>query len=99
MSFKRGKKKVDRYDLHRVWKKLPHTLKSFDLYFVAPEGMPDGLRQYHRDLSAWLEREFGRDPHAPNVADVMKIGGLTADGWYREMLRRDGSRRLALVDD
>jgi hypothetical protein len=44
-------------------------------------------------------REFGNDPHAPTVGQVMAVGGLTADGWYRETLRRDGGRRLALVDD
>ena len=99
MSFKRGVKKVDRYDLHRVWKKLPHTMKTFDLYLTAPDGMPNGLRQYWRDLDAWLAREFGSDPRRPDPVAVMAVGGLTADGWYREMLRRDGGRRLALVDD
>jgi hypothetical protein len=45
------------------------------------------------------ERRPVGDPHAPAVGQVMAVGGLTADGWYREMLRRDGSRRLVLVDD
>ena len=58
------------------------------------------MREYHRDLNAWLVREFGSDPHAPTVGQVMAVGGwLTADGWYREMLRRDGSRRLEVVHD
>jgi hypothetical protein len=61
--------------------------------------MPDGLRQYHRDLDACLLREFGNDPHAPTVGQAMAVGGLTADGWYREMLRRDGGRRLEVVHD
>jgi hypothetical protein len=100
MTYRRNqRRRVNPYDVRRVFKKLPHTLKSFELYFLAPNGTPDGLRQYVRDLNAWLDREFGNDPHRPDPLAVMAVGGLTADGWYREMLRRDGGRRLSLVDD
>jgi hypothetical protein len=94
---------VNRYDAKQVWAKLPHTLKSFDLYYFTSgpdisEGTPEGLRQYLRDLSDWLDGEFGGDPATPSVQDVMAAGGLSVDLWFREVFRRCGGRRLSVVD-
>lgn len=101
MSFKRGgRKRVDRYDLRYVWRRLPPHLKSFDgwLYSAGPDGGgdPTGLRDWLTAVTDWLHVEFGNDPKAPTAVQVGAVGGLTFEVWYREMLSRSG-RRLVSV--
>jgi hypothetical protein len=93
VSFKRGRnRRVNRHDPRRVWKRLPHTLKTFDPFYYAAGpgngGAADGLREYLRQLQEFLDHEFGTDPNAPAAADVMAVGGLSVAGWYAQMLRR-----------
>jgi hypothetical protein len=66
-----------------------------------------GARDYRPGLAALLDyvREgdtvvvWKLDPARAHRRPGDGRRRLTADGWYREMLCRDGSRRLALVDD
>jgi hypothetical protein len=101
MSFKReGGSRVDPYDCKRLFKKLPHTLKTFDLWFYTSaknnEGEAAGLREYHLAVGRWLREQFGNDPQAPSSIEVAAAGGLTYEVWYRHMLTR-GDRHLMPV--
>jgi hypothetical protein len=93
MTYRRQqRRRIDRYDPKHVWKKLPHTLKTFDsFYYVSGpgnSGAAEGLSDYLNELADFLRIEFGADPNAPEPADVMAVGGLTVNKWYDRMLRR-----------
>ena len=102
MSFRRGgRRRVDRYDVRQVWKRLPHHLKTFDGWLYGGEGdggEAAGLRDWSVAVGDWLRVEFGHDPNAPSAFQVGAVGGLTAAGWFEVMLsRRPDERRLMSV--
>jgi hypothetical protein len=58
--------------------------------------VPEGLREYRRELTAHLAGVLGFDPPEGFVAQVMNAAAGPVSEWYRVMLgREDASRSVS----
>lgn len=76
-------------NVHAVAKLLPERLQSYEAWYFAPGGMPEGLRQYRRELFAFLAEFLGREPSDQYVSMVQNAAAGPVSDWYRVMLSRE----------
>lgn len=83
VTVRRNRQRAD--DPEALAARLPNELRSFDRWGYSDHGDPSGLRDY---LSAATDH-LGDYAHL--AVQVANAAGLSAGGWYRQMLTGRGS--------
>ncbi len=73
---------------HEVAKRLPERFQGYTAWYFAPGGIPAGLQQYRRELTAHLAEVLGYPPAEAFVSQVQNAAAGPVSEWYRAMLSR-----------